>query len=266
MGNLDFLLPLFEIPRSACPSGLFMIQRLSEPCRQPAPCNSHPTLSSQPISSLQPSSLLRYHCTSVQMKVGVYIYLDLLICFFSFLLFCLHLHSPAFSLFLFLSLLIPVSCLLYWAGLKQACGASPLTHFKPQRLPNRLPVQKQNFSRESQVASPWDLALYPSSRLNSPEFGYTSSLQTTCIERKRRLPWERKDRVSADLLENPQRWAQLLTKISHFTTFHAPPEGTWSGSQSWVRPGFQNYQLNNWHHPTARQNQQPKWKKGKSPE
>ena len=92
-----------EMPRSALPSGLFMIQRLSEPCRPPAPCNSHPTLSSQPISSLQPSSLLRYHCTSVQMKVGVYIYLDLLICFFSFLLFCLHLHSPAFF-FIFVSL------------------------------------------------------------------------------------------------------------------------------------------------------------------
>ena len=104
MGNLDFLLPLSWNAKK-CPSKWALydskaFRALPPTCPMQLPSNPQfPT--HQLITAFFPVEISLHFCTDEGRCV--YIYLDLLICFFSFLLFCLHLHSPAFF-FIFVSL------------------------------------------------------------------------------------------------------------------------------------------------------------------
>ena len=124
----------------------------------------------------------------------------------------------------------------------------------------------KNFYPENQVGK--DLALYQSTGLNAPEFSYRYSLHTTCIEitKDGSHGKEMKEFPQTSWEEKPQGWAPLLTIYRHFTTSHAQPTGTWSGSHRQVRLGFHNFQLDKWYHPEAKQKKQPNWKMGRTPE
>ena len=119
-------------------------------------------------SALTPSGLDSFLPFSIFLHLCIYedrcVYMELLIFFFIGQLLFLHLYNKILLIFSFFP-----SFSLYWPHLNRAWVVWwPPMLFKPQRLLNPPQQQRHIFYLGSQEGSLWELSLYQSTGLNSP--------------------------------------------------------------------------------------------------
>lgn len=147
--------------------------------------------------------------------------------------------------------------LSYFIHPPEACVSHTTTKvFQTTEVTRAATVTKTDFDAGSQEGSPWELSLYRSPRIYSADLAL-DQVFLPHVEREKRgshgkkqtkiqeTSWEKSTEISIAAHQN----------ISLWPIFQAQPAGTWSGSQSQVRVGFRNNQLNTWYPPKAKQNQ-----------